>query len=204
MRAPRSPQRFSRGGCPHMSTLTSGVALFLPDFPIGADGLEHGFGGVVQPLRFLLVEMAEDEFAGGWSAEMDVGGFPSHGVEQAKFGVGGAQGCEFDAGAVRAEAANDPASAQLDERIGTADGAVDDGLVEDFGGAVVALEPRRSEPSARMKGPALWLRGRCGRRASRQWLRSGRGRGCRVRRCGGRGDTGCRARALDARWHRWR
>jgi len=38
-----------------------------------------------------------------------------------------------------AEAADDPAAAQLDEGVGTADGAVDDGLVEDFGGAVVLL-----------------------------------------------------------------
>ena len=83
-----------------MSTLTSGVAFFLPDFPIGTYGLEHGFGGVVQPLGFLFVDVAKDGFAGGWGAEMDVGGFPSHGVEQAKFDVGGAQGGEQDAGAV--------------------------------------------------------------------------------------------------------
>ena len=82
--------------------------------------------------RFLFIEMAKDGLARGWGAEMDVGGFPSHGVEQTQFGIGATQGGEFDAGAVRAEAADDPASAQLDERIGTTDGAVDDGLVENF------------------------------------------------------------------------
>src|SRR5580704_2725082 len=70
----------------------SDVAFLLPDIPISADGLKHGFGGVVQPFSFLFGEMAEDGFAGGWSAEMDVGGFPSHGVEQAEFGVGATQG----------------------------------------------------------------------------------------------------------------
>jgi len=93
----------------------------------------------VQPLAFLFVEMAEDEFARGWSAEVDVGGFPSHGVEQAEFGIGSTQGSEFDAGAVRTETASDPASAQLDERIGTANGPIDDDLVEDFGRAFVRL-----------------------------------------------------------------
>ncbi len=115
--------------------LRSDITFFLPHIPIGADGLEHGFGGVVQPLRFLFGDVAEDCFAGGWSAEMNVGGFPSHGVKQAKLGIGGAQGCEFDARTEWAEAADDPASAKLDEGIGTADGAIDDGLVEDFGRA---------------------------------------------------------------------
>ena len=48
----------------------------------------------------------------------------------------------------RAEAADDPAAAELNEGVGTADGAVDDGLVEDFGGTAVssgvdALRPVR-------------------------------------------------------------
>ena len=108
--------------------------------------MEHGFGGVVQPLPFLFIEMAEDGFAGGLSAEMDVGGFPSHGVQEAEFGVGGAQGGEFDAGAVGTEAADDPASAQLDEGIGTADGAGDDGLVEDLSRAAVVLRIKALSP----------------------------------------------------------
>ena len=66
---------------------------------------------------------------------MDVGGLPAHGVEKAKFSIGCAQRSEIDAGAVGGETTNDPASAQLDEMIGTADGAVDDGLVQDIGGA---------------------------------------------------------------------
>jgi hypothetical protein len=76
--------RVKSGGqeCPP-HTGKSDVAFLLPNLPVGADGLEHGFGGVVQPLPFLLVEVAEDRFARGGSAEMDVGSFPSHGVKQA-------------------------------------------------------------------------------------------------------------------------
>ena len=66
----------------------SGVAFLFPNRPVGADSLEHGFGGVVQPLCFLLVEMAKNQFARGWRAEMDVGSFVAHGVEQAEFSIG--------------------------------------------------------------------------------------------------------------------
>ncbi len=109
--------------------------------------MEHGLGGVVQPLPFLSIQMAEDRFARRGRTEVDVRGFPSHGVEQAKFGIGAAQRSEFDAAAMGAEAANDPASAQLDERIGTADGAVDDGLVEDFGGTFAPLSLKTVRPT---------------------------------------------------------
>jgi hypothetical protein len=98
----------------------------------------------MQPLAFLFSDMAEDKFARRWSGEMDVGGLPAHGVEKAKFSIGCAQRSEIDAGAVRGETTNDPASAQLDERIGTTHGTVDDGLVKDFRGAVVVLSPGSS------------------------------------------------------------
>jgi hypothetical protein len=117
------------------------VAFLLPDVPVRADSLEHDFGGVVQPLGFLLIEMAKDGLAGRWSAEMNIGGLPSHSVEEAEFSIGRAQGSELDAGTVGSETADDPASAQLDEGVGTADGAVDDGLVEDVGGTLVILRP---------------------------------------------------------------
>jgi len=91
----------------------------------------------VQPLPFLFSKMAEDRLASGWSAEVDIARLPSHGVEKAKLGIGRAQRRQFDAGAMRAEAANDPASAQLYEGIGAADRAVNDGLVENFSWAFV-------------------------------------------------------------------
>src|SRR5271168_847739 len=40
---------------------------------------------------------------------------------------------------MRTEAADDPATAELHEGVGTADGAIDDGLVKDFGGAIVVV-----------------------------------------------------------------
>ena len=119
----------------------SGEAFFLPYVPVGTDGLKHGFGGAMQPLPFLRVDVAEDQFASRGSTEMNVGGFPSHGLEQVKFGTRGGQGSEFDARAVGGDAADDPASAQLDKMVGTADGAVDDGLVKDFGGTRGIVSP---------------------------------------------------------------
>jgi len=85
---------------------------------------------------------------------VDVSGFPSHGVEQAEFDTGATQGREFDAGAVRSKAADDPTPAELDERIGTADGAVDDRLVENFGGTflLVALDALRPVRGRRDQG----------------------------------------------------
>ena len=51
---------------------------------------------------------------------MNVGGFPSHGMKQAQFGALRFQGDQFDARAMGAKAANDPASPELDEGIGAA------------------------------------------------------------------------------------
>ncbi len=114
-------------------SLTSDVTFLLPDLPIGAGGLEHGFGCLVQPLPFLLGQMAEDRFASRRGTEMDVGGFPSHRVQETEFDVGSPQGGEFYAGTMRAETADDPTPAQLDKGIRAADSTIDDGLVEDFG-----------------------------------------------------------------------
>src|ERR1700682_442078 len=108
--------------------LTSDITFLLPDLPIGAGGLEHGFGCLVQPLPFLFGQMAEDRFASRRGAEMDVGGFPSHSVQETEFDVGSPQGAEFYAGTMRAEAADDPVPTQLDKGIRAADGTIDDGL----------------------------------------------------------------------------
>lgn len=80
---------------------------------------------------------------------MNVGGLPSHRVQHAELGVRAAQGREFDARAVRTKATNDPASAQLDKRIGAAYGTIEDGLVENFGGALVLLRLDCFRPAGR-------------------------------------------------------
>ena len=80
---------------------------------------------------------------------MDVRGFPSHGVQKAEFGVGSAQRGQFDAGTMWTEATNDPTSAQLNKGIGTADGAIDDGLIQNFSGAFVSSAVKALGPDAR-------------------------------------------------------
>jgi hypothetical protein len=37
------------GGMPALLYAASGVAFFLPDLPVGAGGLEHLLGGLMQP-----------------------------------------------------------------------------------------------------------------------------------------------------------
>ena len=85
--------------------------------------------------------MAEDGFACGRSAEVNVGGFPPHGMQETKFGDGRSQGREFDAGAIRGEATNDPAAAQLDKGIRATHGTVDDGLIKDIDRSSLLLRP---------------------------------------------------------------
>jgi len=88
--------------------------------PILQGSFGHGFGGFVEPAGFALGEIAFDLRDGGGGAEMHVGGFPAHGVEEAGFVAFGGEGGEFDAGAVGSEAANEPASVKADEGIGNA------------------------------------------------------------------------------------
>src|SRR5882762_4456379 len=92
---------------------TSDVTFLLTDLPIGAGGLEHGFGCLVQPLPFLFGQMAENRFASRRGSEMDIRSFPSHRVQETEFEVGSPQGAEFYAGTMRAETADDPMPAQL-------------------------------------------------------------------------------------------
>ncbi len=113
----------------------------------------------MQPLTFLRGEVAEDDLAGRGSAEMDVGGLKSHGMEKAEFSAGTAQGGEFDAGAMRAKAAYDPAPAKLNEGIRTADGAVDDGLVENLGRAFDLVSRVRLSPVGRRRDEGFGFAG---------------------------------------------
>jgi hypothetical protein len=63
---------------------------------------------------------------------MYVGSFPSHSVQKAHLFARSFQSCKFDPGAVGTEATDDPMSAELNEWVGTANGAADDRLVENF------------------------------------------------------------------------
>jgi hypothetical protein len=41
------------------------VAFPFPDFPIVANGLQHGLRGIVQPSSFLFIQMTQDRFTRG-------------------------------------------------------------------------------------------------------------------------------------------
>src|SRR5579863_4333647 len=60
----------------------SGAAVV---FPVAFSSGGHGFAGVVQPAGGALLEVAENGGNGEAAAEVDVGCFPAHGVEQAFF-----------------------------------------------------------------------------------------------------------------------
>ena len=135
------------------------VSLLLPELPVFTNSFEHGFRGMVQPLSFLLMEMAEDSFTRRWSTQVDVGGFKSHGMEQSEFSTRAAQGREFNARTVRAQAPDNPASAQLDEGIGTSDSTVDDGLVENFGGTFLLFGADAFGPAIRRLDKRFGLAG---------------------------------------------
>src|SRR5882724_4621053 len=70
---------------------------------------------------------------------MDVRSLPSHGAKQAEFSALSLERSQFDARTVRAKATDDPAAAQLNEGIGTADGLVNYFLIEDLARTVAAL-----------------------------------------------------------------
>lgn len=121
----------------------SSISFLFPNGPIRADSLKHRFGSVVKPLRFLFIQVPEDCLASRRRAEVNIGCLGSHSVEKTQFDIGSAQRSQFDARTVRAETANNPTSAQLDEGVGTAHGPVDDDLIENLGGTFMVLRPER-------------------------------------------------------------
>src|ERR1700722_11208194 len=121
----------------------SSISFLFPNRPVRADSLKHGFGSMVKPLPFLFIDVREDCFTSRWRAEVNIGSFGSHSVEKTQFDIGSAQRGQFDARTVRAEPANNPTSAQLDEGVGTAHGPVDDDLIENLGGTFMVLRPER-------------------------------------------------------------
>src|SRR5271165_1851014 len=76
-----------------------------PGFPVLQGGLAHAFGGFVQPAIFALGQIALHILDCGWRAQMHIGGFKAHGVEQARLVALRGQGSQFDARAIRRQAA---------------------------------------------------------------------------------------------------
>jgi len=114
--------------------------------------------------------------ARGWGAEMDVWGFPPwSGSRRVSVRAPKEASSMRDSLERGDETIQRPRNWTNDR---TADGMVDDGLVESRG-AFVLLDARL-RPSNWKRGRALWLRGRCVRRAkSGDGDVAGHGRGCR-------------------------
>src|SRR5258708_30610678 len=117
------------------------VSVLLPILPILTNCVEDLFRGCVQPLGFLFLQVAENGAARSLGPEMNVRGLPSHGAEQALFLALGLQGRDLDAAAMRAEAADDPVSAELHEGIDAAHGTTEDGLIQNFRWTATVLRP---------------------------------------------------------------
>ena len=86
----------------------------------------------MQPPAFLFLNVGKNGFASVRRSEVYVCGFPPHGVQQAHFFTGRFQGCKFDTRTVRAEAADNPMTAELNEGVGTTNCTTDDCLVQNF------------------------------------------------------------------------
>ena len=71
---------------------------FAPLFPILVNGLEHHLSGLAQPAMGPFFEVGQND-ASLLGAEVDVGSFESHGVEQGLFGALLGQFGQLDAGA---------------------------------------------------------------------------------------------------------
>ena len=93
--------------------------------PVIEGGVEHGFGGFVEPAAAAGGEVALDFANGLRGAEVHVGGFPAHAIQEALFVALLGKGSELDAGTVGSEAPYDPAAVEADAGIFHANGAVD-------------------------------------------------------------------------------
>ncbi len=92
--------------------------------------------------------MPADKLSCICGAQVDVGGFPSHGGKKLELIAVGGKHAEFDARTMRRQAADDPASAQLYKRIGTTHGTTEYGVVQDLRRSLLSLGPvnrRRDE-----------------------------------------------------------
>jgi len=88
----------------------------------------------VEPAAFAFGEVALDERNDLRGAEVHVGGFPAHVVEETLFVAVGRERSEFNARAIGSEAADEPAVMKTDERVGNA---------ETEGGKFCAVKLRR-------------------------------------------------------------
>src|SRR5450432_1114257 len=85
--------------------------------------------------------MAANILDGILAAEVNVGGFPSHGKKHFEFIAISGNNIQLDAGTMRREPPHDPAAAHLDEGIWTPHRPADDRLIHEFARTIRALRP---------------------------------------------------------------
>ena len=86
----------------------------------------------MKPVPFLPPQMAKDSLAGRLRSHGNIRGFPTHGVQQTELGAASEKRDQFNARTMRGQAADNPASTQLDKWVGTANRPAEDRLVKDF------------------------------------------------------------------------
>ena len=94
----------------------------------------------MQPSTRQLVEMAQD-FADVFTSKVNVGGFAAHSLQKTCFVLFPGKIGQWNAAAIGCKPPYNPVVSDLDERIATAHGAADDGLVQDLTRAAAVLCP---------------------------------------------------------------
>jgi len=127
--------------------MTESIAepLAAPDFPVIESGSQHGLGSFVQPGILSLCQIAFDGGDGFATAEVNVGGFPAHVVEQALFLAFLGESLNFNVAAVGSEAPDDPVLREMHVRIENAHGAENQVAAQNFRGVQAA----RPDPGGR-------------------------------------------------------
>ena len=100
-----------------------------PGFPIAYGSVDHVHGGAMQPVVGAGAEILQNGVGGLARAQVYVGGFEAHGVQQASFVTLLGHGGELDARTIGREAADEPAGFPVNEGIDAADGALKNFLV---------------------------------------------------------------------------
>ncbi len=119
--------------------------IAAPNFPVGKRGLEHGFRSFVEPAVLAAGQIMLDRWNGLWRAEVNVGGFPAHAIEESFFIAFGGQGIDFDVAAIGGQAAHDPVLREMDVGIADAHGTIHKFTGKDFRG----VQMERPDPRGR-------------------------------------------------------
>src|SRR5215470_10630890 len=85
------PRKKETGG----GLLPGGYPFAAPNIPVAKSDFQHGFGGLMEPAVFAFGEVAADGGNGIAAAEVNVGGFPAHVIEELFLVALPGQGADF-------------------------------------------------------------------------------------------------------------